>query len=242
MIVKSNNIFERVEKKYMLTGKQHSLLLEAIENYMSPDDYGQHTIGNVYYDTNTYDLIRYSIEKPPYKEKLRLRSYGIPNADSKVFLEIKKKYKGVVYKRRISLTLAEAEVYLNEGIRPSQESQILNEIDYFISYYKPQPKLYLAYDRVAYFGKIEPDIRITFDHNIRSREYDLSLEKGDQGVLLLDEDKYLMEIKVPKAMPIWLADTLSKLGIYPSSFSKYGNIYKQIILPSRRKELCLQAY
>lgn len=242
MAGKTNYVFERVEKKYMLTREKYNLLLEAIEPYMCADSYGKHTIGNIYYDTDTYELIRHSIEKPKYKEKLRLRSYGIPMEDSKVYLEIKKKYDGIVYKRRISLTLAEAEAYLNEGMRPEKDSQILREIDYFVSFYKPKPKLYLAYDRIAYFGKEDKEVRITFDHNIRSREDALSLGAGDQGIPLLEDDKYLMEIKVPGAMPIWLAEILSKLEIYPSSFSKYGNIYKTSILPNRRRELCLQAY
>lgn len=242
MAGKSNDIFERFEKKYMLTRQTYNLLLEAIEPYMCMDSYGKHTIGNIYYDTNTYELIRQSIEKPTYKEKLRLRSYGIPTKEEKVYLELKKKYKGIVYKRRVALTLEEAEAYLNEGIRPKKESQILKEIDYFISFYKVKPKVYLAYDRMAYFGREDPNVRITFDHNIRSREYDLSLGKGDRGIPLLDDCKYLMEIKVAGAMPMWLSEILSELEIYPSSFSKYGNVYKTIILPNRRKELCLQAY
>ncbi|MBE6025007.1 MAG: polyphosphate polymerase domain-containing protein [Cellulosilyticum sp.] len=241
-MIKSKYIIQRVEKKYMLTKDEYNWLLEELEPHISMDAYGKHTIGNIYYDTDTYELIRYSIEKPKYKEKLRLRSYGIPNTDSDVYLEIKKKYDGIVYKRRVDLTLAEAEAYLNEGMRPQKDSQILREIDYFISYYKPKPKLYLAYDRMAYFGREDSSVRITFDHNIRSREYDLSLGKGDYGVLLLDEDRYLMEIKVAGAMPIWLSEILSKLAIYPSSFSKYGNVYKKSILLDRREELCLQAY
>ena len=242
MAKKSNDVFERFEKKYMLTRQTYNLFLEAIEPYMCMDDYGQHTIGNIYYDTDTYELIRQSIEKPAYKEKLRLRSYGVPTEESSVYLEIKKKYSGIVYKRRIALTLAEAEAYLNKGIKPQKDSQILREIDYFISFYKPKPKLYLAYDRVAYFGREDSNVRITFDHNIRSREYDLGLGKGDQGDLLLEDYQYLMEIKVAGAMPLWLSEILAKLAIYPSSFSKYGNIYKTTILPNRRKELCLQAY
>ena len=242
MTKRSDNVFERVEKKYILTREKYNLLLEAIEPHMCADSYGKHTIGNIYYDTDTYELIRHSIEKPKYKEKLRLRSYGVPMEDSKVYLEIKKKYDGIVYKRRISLTLAEAEAYLNEGMRPEKDSQILREIDYFISFYQPKPKIYLAYDRIAYYGKEDEEIRITFDHNIRSRENALSLGVGDQGTPLLEDDQYLMEIKVPGAMPVWLADILSELEVYPSSFSKYGNVYKTSILPNRRRELCLQAY
>lgn len=238
----TNFVFERVEKKYLLTREKYNLLLEAMEPYMSIDSYGKHTIGNVYYDTDTYELISRSIEKPKYKEKFRVRSYGIPKEEDKVFLEIKKKYKGIVYKRRVSMTLKEAEDYLEKGIRPKKEGQILKEIDYFLSFYKPTPKVYLAYDRMAYFGKENKDIRITFDHNIRSRQCNMSLAEGDYGTPILDEYHYLMEIKVPGAMPLWLSKILSDLEIYPTSFSKYGNVYKQFILPNRRKVLCSQAY
>ncbi|MBU3803474.1 MAG: polyphosphate polymerase domain-containing protein [Candidatus Cellulosilyticum pullistercoris] len=238
----TNFVFERVEKKYLLTREKYNLLLEAMEPYMSIDSYGKHTIGNVYYDTDTYELISRSIEKPKYKEKFRVRSYGIPKEEDKVFLEIKKKYKGIVYKRRVSMTLKEAEDYLEKGIRPKKEGQILKEIDYFLSFYKPTPKVYLAYDRMAYFGKENKDIRITFDHNIRSRQCNMNLAEGDYGTPILDEYHYLMEIKVPGAMPLWLSKILSDLEIYPTSFSKYGNVYKQFILPNRRKVLCSQAY
>lgn len=242
MASKTNYVFERVEKKYLLTREKYNLLLEAIEPYMCADSYGKHTIGNIYYDTDTYELISRSIEKPKYKEKFRIRSYGVPKAEDKVFLEIKKKYKGIVYKRRVAMTLKEAKNYLEKGIRPSKEGQILKEIDYFISYYKATPKLYLAYDRVAYFGKENTNVRITIDHNIRSRDYNMSLDEGDYGTPLLNDYEYLMEIKVPGAIPLWLAKILSDLEIYPTSFSKYGNIYKKCILPNRRKTLCSQVY
>lgn len=239
---KTNYVFERVEKKYLLTKEKYQALLKAIEPYMAQDEYGMHTICNIYYDTPTYDLIRTSIEKPKYKEKLRLRSYGRPNKKDTVFIEIKKKYKGVVFKRRVSLMLEEAERYLNSGIKPKKENQIFKEIDYFMAFYKPIPKVYLAYDRIAYFGKADSNIRITFDHHIRSRQGDLSLGKGDYGDFLLDNNEYLMEIKVPLAMPLWLVHTLSELEIYPTSFSKYGNVYKQSLLEMRREQRCLQAY
>lgn len=235
-------VFERIEKKYLLTREKYNLLLEVMEPYMSVDSYGKHTIGNVYYDTDTYELISRSIEKPKYKEKFRVRSYGVPKEEDKVFLEIKKKYKGIVYKRRVSMTLKEAEDYLEKGIKPQKEGQILREIDYFMSFYKLTPKVYLAYDRIAYFGKENKDVRITFDHNIRSRQCNMSLAEGDYGTPLLDDYHYLMEIKVPGAMPLWLSKILSDLEIYPTSFSKYGNVYKEFILPNRRKALCSQAY
>lgn len=239
--IKSNNTFERIEKKYLLSGKEYELLRNRLLPYMKMDQYGLHTICNIYFDTANYELARASIEKPVYKEKLRLRSYGIPTDNSKVFLEIKKKYKGIVYKRRVSMTLEEAVRYLRHGIRPAMDNQILREIDYFLHFYKPVPKVYLAYDRIALYGITDSDIRITFDQNVRSRLTDLDLAKGDHGKYILDTDSVLMEIKVPAAYPLWLASILSDLGIYPVSFSKYGTVYKENLLEERNESLCLQA-
>lgn len=194
---------------------------------MQEDEYGLHTICNIYYDTPDFDLIRRSIEQPVYKEKLRLRSYGIPTADSKVFLEIKKKYKKIVNKRRIQLTLQEAYDYIERGIRPEKESQILREIDFFLNRYPLKRGLYLAYDRIALFDRQDPDFRVTFDQNIRSRSSRMGLENGDRGQLLLPDGYYLMESKVLGATPLWFTEILSDLSIYPVSFSKYGNIYKK---------------
>jgi len=218
-------VFERKEKKYLMGRRQFEELLERLLPYMRQDRYGLHTICNVYYDTPDYELIKTSLEKPVYKEKLRLRSYGVPGKDDLVFLEIKKKYQGVVYKRRTAMTLKEAEAYLENGKKPSGESQILCEIDYFLKHYRPVPAAFLAYDRIALFEVEDKNIRITFDRNIRSRDYDLDLSLGDYGELLLEDDCCLMEIKVPGVFPLWLAHILSEMRLYPVSFSKYGNVY-----------------
>lgn len=221
--------FQRVEKKYLLTEEKYSKLMERLEPYIQLDKYGLHTICNIYYDTDNFDLIRTSIEKPVYKEKLRLRSYGVPDKDSKVFLEIKKKCKGIVYKRRIALTLQEAGLYLS-GQKNLSGGQIEREIDYFFKFYKPVPKMFIAYDRMAYFGKSDSSLRMTFDKNIRSREDFLELEYGDAGKLLMDKTYRLLEIKVSGAFPMEIARILSELEIFPVSFSKYGNIYRQKIV------------
>ncbi len=222
----AQTVFNRYEKKYLMPEDVYQALRKRLQPYMEVDQYGLHTICNIYYDTPNYDLIRRSIEKPVYKEKLRLRSYGIPTMDSTVFLEIKKKYQKVVNKRRIPLTLHQAYDYVEHGIRPDFDCQILNEIDFFLQRYPLQRGVYLAYDRIAMFQKDDPDFRVTFDRNIRSRQVDMGLEKGDAGKLLLPEGYYLMESKIMGATPLWFAQILSELNIYPVSFSKYGNIYK----------------
>ncbi|MEG2118906.1 MAG: polyphosphate polymerase domain-containing protein [Pseudoflavonifractor sp.] len=220
-------VFNRYEKKYIMPEAIYHELRSKLRAHMQEDEYGLHTICNIYYDTPDYALIRRSIERPVYKEKLRLRSYGIPTPDSKVFLEIKKKYQKIVNKRRIQLTLQEAYDYLEKGIRPQKDCQILREIDFFLQRYPLQRGLYLAYDRIALFDRQDHDFRVTFDQNIRSRSSYMGLEEGDGGELLLPEGYYLMESKVLGATPLWFTEILSALSIYPVSFSKYGNIYKK---------------
>ncbi len=221
-------VFQRYEKKYMLTAEQHKAFIEKASHRLLPDRYGLHTICNIYFDTDSYSLIRKSIEKPVYKEKLRLRSYGIPTSDSPVFLEIKKKFDGIVYKRRVEMTLDEAYRYINSR-KAEEKSQILNEIDYFMDFHKPVPKVYLAYDRVAMFDCENPCVRITFDTNIRWRDNEIGLENGAWGENMLGNDKYIMEIKIPDAMPLWLCDILDELKIYPVSYSKYGTCYSEYL-------------
>ncbi len=222
------SFFKRVEKKYFMTDAQREKFLELTEPYMKEDEYGLTKILNIYFDTENYDLIRRSLEKPEYKEKLRLRTYGVPDKKSKAFVEIKKKFDGVVYKRRETLKLAEAADFLLEGKEPCKKSQILNEIRYFKDFYKVVPKLFIAYDRRAYFGKQDPSLRMTIDQNLRYRIRDLDLTKGDYGTAYFNQDTFLLEIKVNEAFPLWMSEALNECGIYPVSFSKYGAIYTSL--------------
>ncbi|MDD4238874.1 MAG: polyphosphate polymerase domain-containing protein [Desulfotomaculaceae bacterium] len=230
-MTKYQDVFKRIEKKYLISAQQHQALMLQLQGYMTQDQHGLHTICNLYFDTESYELIRHSIEKPVYKEKLRLRSYGVPKSSDTVFLELKKKLKGVVYKRRIPLSLEEAQRYLLHHEQPRKQSQILHEIDWFLKRYQPVPKIYIAYDRMAFFGNEDASLRITFDQNILFRESILELSKGNWGKPLLKSGNVLMEIKIPGAMPLWLSRILTGLEIYPNSFSKYGNIYKYHLLP-----------
>ena len=223
------NVFKRVEKKYLLSEDLYQKLFEKINNYITVDTYDFSTICNIYFDTDDYLLVNRSIEKPIYKEKVRLRSYGVPKKNSKVFLEIKKKYKGVVGKRRVSAPLKEFYTYFDTCKYPNVDTQIMNEINYCFKFYNLKPKVFLAYDRYSYKGKDDSNFRITFDKNIRSRTDNLYLENGDNGMLLLDKNCYIMEVKTLGAYPLWFAQILSELNIYPTSFSKYGNVYKKQI-------------
>ena len=226
-----NTVFKRYEKKYMLTKEQYASFKEDIDDFMKIDEYGLSTICNIYYDTVDYKLISRSIEKPIYKEKIRLRSYGIPTPDSTVFLELKKKYKGIVYKRRKALPLTEAYDCIEKCDMGERKDQISRELNYFLKMYKPVPSVYLAYDRIAMYGIENPDFRITFDFNIRSRDEDVDLMSSDYGENLLPDGEVLMEIKVAGAYPFWLIKLLEKYDIYPISFSKYGAVYKNELLP-----------
>ena len=222
--------FERVEKKFVLTHAQaEALMRDLTAGYMAVDQYGQHTIRNLYYDTDDYALIRRSIQRPKYKVKFRLRAYGTPMEDSLIFAELKKKHSGVVYKRRAEMTLRQAREYLSGGEKPPQDSQILREIDYTLKFHDIHPMVCLCYERVALYGKENPDLRITFDTGIRFRTDELDLGAGARGQNLLPPGGVLMEIKIPGAMPLWMARALDEMNIRQTSFSKIGTAYTNFI-------------
>jgi len=221
--------YKRYEKKYLLSEMEYKQLRARLQDKLCVDAYGNTTICNIYFDTPSYQLVRTSMEKPVYKEKLRLRSYGTPQEGDTVFLELKKKYKGVVYKRREKLELNKAENYLYDKKPAMEDSQIIREIDWFLQFYSDiAPAMYIAYDRVAMYGVEDSELRVTFDTNILWREDTLFLEAGKYGNALLPEGYRLMEIKIPGTMPLWLSHILDELEIYPTSFSKYGRGYEQL--------------
>ncbi len=219
--------FERKEIKYLITIKQYLEIKKLLEIHMKPDTYHKSTIKNIYYDTNNYLLIRKSIEKPKYKEKLRIRSYGIKSYDDYVFIELKKKYDGIVYKRRIKMKYKDAIAFLNNSLADN-EIQVLKEIKYFIKYYDEiSPKIMLTYDREAY-KETDSNFRLTFDSNILWRDNDIDLTKECYGNKILSDNQIIMEAKSSMGFPKWFVDFLSTNKIYKISFSKYGNVYKEM--------------
>ena len=235
--------FERYEKKYIITRKQQEALIKRMAPYMQEDNYGKYPICNIYYDTEDWRFVRASLEKPVYKEKLRMRSYGVPDENGRVFTEIKKKYDGVVYKRRITSDIVSAEKFLNGHMAADSFGQIGREIMWFQNFHKTKPKVFIGYERLAFAGIFDPDIRITFDTNIRWRDTELDLRFGNHGELLLDDDMILTEIKLPGVCPLWLADILSDIEAFPTSFSKYGFCWREHISKEkfRKKEAHLCA-
>ena len=220
-------VMKRHELKYVLTKEQTEYLTKMLKEYMVVDEFGKTSIASLYYDTPDCRLIRASIENPPFKEKLRLRSYGMAKGNSPVFLELKRKYDGVVYKRRVASTLPEVEDFFNNKPMAFGEGQIARELSYFRDMYKNlEPSCLVIYDRVAYF---EPggDLRLTIDYNPRYRLHDLNLTTSMEGISLLEEGQTVLEIKVQEAMPLWLTHILDEGGIRKTSFSKYGNAFKR---------------
>ena len=222
-------IFKRKEKKYLLSKEDYERLMPKIADKLVPDKYGKKTICSLYLDTPDFLLIRNSIDAVSYKEKLRVRSYGVPTDKENLFFEIKKKYKGVVYKRRVSMSMDEVFKYIDSGV-PPMDTQIMREIDYLMKFYRqPKPKVCILCEREAFFAEENPDVRLTFDENLRYRYCFPDAENIQEGIPITDADKRILEIKTPGAMPLWLVDALSECKIYPRSFSKYGHAYYDII-------------
>ncbi len=228
--------FERKEIKFVLDKDQFQSFQPYLEKYMIPDkfcvDGKEYGIYNIYYDTPDYFLIRESLSKPYYKEKLRMRSYMSPaKPDDTTFIEIKKKIGGIVTKRRVTLTLSQAEDYMMRDIHPPDsgkylQEQVMDEIIDLRRRYPLEPKEYISYQRAAFFGKDDPDFRLTFDRAITARQENLTLASENYGTLLLPETSRLLEAKISGSMPLWLAHTIAELGIHKTSFSKYGRSYQ----------------
>ncbi|MCM1132564.1 MAG: polyphosphate polymerase domain-containing protein [Ruminococcus flavefaciens] len=232
------NTFARKEIKFLLDMHQYEELMNVIGEYMNPDKYcvggKEYGIYNIYYDTPDDFLIRESLAKPYYKEKIRLRSYYSPaSPDSPVFLEIKKKIGGIVTKRRVSMTLEQSDDYFATRRKPESHKyitgQVFTEIDAFLNHYPVKPKQYISYQREAFFGKDNKDFRLTFDRKITERRYDLHLAYESYGNYIIGADQRLMEVKVSDSMPAWLVEKLSELKIYKTSFSKYGRAYTNFV-------------
>ena len=223
--------FKRFEKKYLLSAAQYAALMERLAPYIEPDEYFQSTVSSIYYDTRDFRLIRHSIDAPVYKEKLRLRSYREhTGAGDEVFVELKKKYRGVVYKRRVVTTEERAAAWLSGETAAPEDGQVEREIDWFLRTYRPVPRACIACERTAWRAVEDAELRITFDEKLRWREDALTLTAGTEGQPLVGEGEVLMELKLPNAAPLWLARLLSELRLFPVSFSKYGTAYKNYIL------------
>ena len=223
--------FQRYELKYLLNAEQKQAVLEAMTPHMAPDQYGRSSIRSIYFDTPTFRLVRRSLERPSYKEKLRLRSYGTAGAGDTVFVELKKKYQSVVYKRRLAMESSMAITALETGAPLPCQTQIAREIDYFRSFYQPlAPTMFLSYQREAYRSLYGDAFRVTFDEEILSRRQELSLAAPLWGELLLEEGQTLMELKTEGGIPLWMAHTLTRLGLYKTTFSKYGTAYRTQVL------------
>lgn len=226
------SVFSRYELKYLLTPVQKRQMLAAMQPHMKLDNYGRTTIRNIYYDTPNYRLVRQSLERPAYKEKLRIRSYEQADPFSPVYVELKKKYDGVVYKRRIALSEREAMAWISGSFPCLREEQIVREIDYFRGFYADlKPAVFLSYVREAYYSVDGSDFRVTFDESILSRQQDLTLCSGVWGTPLLEPGCTLMEIKCSGGIPLWMVSVLSNLRIYKNSYSKYGTAYQKMIYP-----------
>ncbi len=224
------DVFKRYEYKYLLTREEKQELLNVLEGHMKLDEYGRTTIRNVYYDTPDYSLIRRSLEKPVYKEKLRVRSYTSVTEDDNVFVEIKKKYQGIVYKRRTAVKEHQAVSWLNGTSPEPYYSQIADEIEYFRRVHVGlTPSCFLSYERESFYAVDGTNLRLTLDENILGRTREMSLTKGVYGEKIIPPGSTLLELKTTGAIPLYLTNFLSRKRIGRISFSKYGTYYENSI-------------
>ncbi|MCL2378964.1 MAG: polyphosphate polymerase domain-containing protein [Defluviitaleaceae bacterium] len=216
--------FKRYEYKYLVTHKQAEAVTATLLEYMVPDKYGTYWVQNLYYDTDNWDVICTSMEKPLYKEKLRLRCYGIPDDSSNVFLELKKKYLGEVNKRRVALPISSLSRPIRE-VLDEETAQIARELAFYMQTHPVEEKMFIAFLRTAYSGIEDAGLRVTFDNNIRYRRDNLGFSHPEEGQDVLHEDYSILEIKTRTGIPLWLSRLLSDNTIYKISYSKYGTCF-----------------
>jgi hypothetical protein len=221
--------FQRHEQKYRLNAVQYHAFLEVLKGFVHQDAYGLTTIYSIYYDNRDFEIARKALEKSAYKEKLRLRSYGIPHAGDTVYMELKKKFNGITYKQRVPVPFTDMEKCFVFRPEDDHHNYIFDEINWFLYYYKPSPQFMISYDRLAFQSPEYAALRITFDTNLRWRVGDLDFSKGSYGTPLLDENEYLMELKIDTSIPLFLTSQLTRLKIFPLSFSKYRTAYEGLL-------------
>ena len=228
--------FKRYEKKYLVTNKQAANVTTALLNHMTPDEYGTYWVQNLYFDTDNWDVIRKSMERPLYKEKLRLRCYGMPDESGHMFLELKKKYTGVVYKRRIALPIPALSQPLRDVLEPNN-AQIARELDFYLQSNPVMSKMFISFRRTAYAGIGDEWLRVTFDTDIRYRSEKLDFSNPTFGQAVLQSGYQLMEIKTQTSIPLWLSRALSENSIFRTSYSKYGTCFTDYCIQQEKGDV-----
>jgi len=217
-------IFKRYEKKYLITNEQANAITVTLQKRMIPDQHDTYWVQNLYYDTDNWDVICKSMEKPLYKEKLRLRCYGIPNETSNVFLELKKKYAGEVNKRRVALPITALSQPFIE-VLANKNGQIARELEYYLQANPVAAKMFIAFHRTAYSGVDDEGLRVTFDNNIRYRMDMFDFNNPREGQEILHKGYQVLEVKTTTSIPLWLGRLLSENAIHRISYSKYGTCF-----------------
>ncbi|MDR2043223.1 MAG: polyphosphate polymerase domain-containing protein [Clostridium sp.] len=230
------SIFKRYEKKYLITREQYDALQRVLFRHMERDSFGEYLVQNLYFDTENWNVVRASIEKPLYKEKMRLRCYGVPDKGDKAFLELKKKYKGIVYKRRVAFPVAELHANTISGILQRDGGQIADELAFHLRANGISERVYISYHRIAFAGRDDEGLRVTFDANAHFRLENLDFIHPGSGLSILPQDKMLMEVKTLGGMPLWLSHALCENGVFPASFSKFGQCYTNFILTESQQK------
>lgn len=233
--MQAREIFQRYELKYLIPFDKYKAIAKALIDSGKMrydkfgDGYGRYNIVSLYFDSDDKKIYYETRNKLRFRQKLRLRVYDNATINSPAFLEVKQKFNKVVNKRRTKIKLADAYDYIKFGrnsengleeYNPSNP-QILEEVEAFRSLYDLKPRLVVSYDRQAFHGIEDPDLRVTFDYNLTTRDDNLRIEDGPYGMYFVDPNLSVMEVKVSQSVPFWLARLLSEYECPRKSVSKF---------------------
>lgn len=223
-------VFTRREQKYLITKQQYQALIKKLNYRMRPDLNGidgRYTVTSLYFDNEDRDIYYETKNRLRFRQKLRLRVYDDTDINGTAFFEVKQKHNKVVNKRRMILPLQEAYRYLSYSPGESREgyetsnTQVLREIDHFRWLYQLEPEMIVSYDRHALHEIDNPDLRITFDFNMRTRNDNFAVEDGPYGDNFVDTDLVILEVKVDDSVPLWLTRILQEVQCDQRGASKF---------------------
>jgi hypothetical protein len=229
----SKQLFTRYELKYLITFDTYRTLADTLIPYMQYDPFGdkqgRYSIFSLYFDSPDRKIYYETMNRAAFRQKLRLRIYNSASIDDSAYFEVKQKFKNVVNKRRTAIQLSDAYRFIEKRADVSDlenysasNKQVLKEIRSFRDVYRLAPAVIVGYDRQAFHGIDDTDLRITFDYHLTCRNDNYRLENGmHNGAYFVPPNLVVLEVKVKHSVPLWLTKLLSEFRCPLRSVSKF---------------------
>lgn len=225
---------KRYELKFYIPEDLIPHVLEFSKNHTQLDPYTdkkkkEYCVRSLYLDTDDFNFYYEKLDGLKVRKKLRVRVYNEHQENVKGFLEIKRRFENCIFKERMSLPYSEIKKLIkNPEIQDItfEESRngklVLGRFIYNVVKFNLKPTIAVVYERKAYVGKVDPEVRLTLDMNVRIKPVDEIGEIYTESNLkhILGRN-VILELKFNDFMPRWMSNLVKHLSIKPESISKY---------------------